>query len=280
MGGTWRTEAGRGVFGVTSDYKAEFTYRNFNLTLFTRWRLSPALILHIKLLVQILGEFYESKLREDQMRGVAYMQAVYETGARLTHDIKNLLQSLNVLCVAAEREGDDLALVALIQRQLPQLTQRLQVTLDKLQAPKTAAIEMVNATTWWNRLRQRYKESGVVFSSHRIPAGTEVPMELFDSVAENLLQNALDKRRNYPDIKINAEFSVESKPRLNISDDGAAIDEDVAKQLFKSALPSTTGLGIGLYHAFRQAKYVGYALSLTQNLKGEVRFTLEKAMQN
>ena len=93
MGGTWRTEAGRGVFGVTSDHKVEFTYRNFNLTLFTRWRLSPVLTLHIKLLVQLLGEFYESKLREEQMRSVAYMQAVYETGARLTHDIKNLRQS-------------------------------------------------------------------------------------------------------------------------------------------------------------------------------------------
>ncbi|MFM9912975.1 MAG: ATP-binding protein [Methylophilaceae bacterium] len=280
MGGTWRTEAGRGMFGVTSNHRAEFTYRNFSLTLFTRWRLSPALILHIKLLVQILGEFYESKLREEQMRSVAYMQAVYETGARLTHDIKNLLQSLSVLCVAAEREGDDQALVALIQRQLPQLTQRLQVTLNKLQAPKTAAIEMVNATTWWKRLRQRYKDSEIEFSSHRIPAGTEVPVELFDSVAENLLQNALDKRRNYPSIKINAEFSVENMPTLTVTDDGLAIEEDIAKQMFKAALPSSTGLGIGLYHASRQAKYVGYALSLTQNRKGEVCFTLEKAMFN
>jgi len=278
MGGTWRTEAGHGVFGVTSVYRAEFTFRNFTLTLFTRWRLSPALTLHIKLLVQILGEFYESKLREEQMRSVAYMQAVYETGARLTHDIKNLLQSLSVLCVAAEREGDDQALVALIQRQLPQLTQRLQTTLDKLQAPKTAVIETVNATTWWKRLRQRYKDSAIEFSSHRIPAGTEVPVELFDSVAENLLQNALDKRRNQPAIKIKAEFSAENTPVLSVTDDGTAIEEDIAKQMFKAALPSNTGLGIGLYHASRQAKYVGYALALAQNRKGEVCFTLEKAM--
>jgi signal transduction histidine kinase len=278
MGGTWRTEAGRGVFGVTSDYKAEFSYRNFSLTLFTRWRLSPVLVLHIKLLVQILGELYESKLREEQMRGVAYMQAVYETGARLTHDIKNLLQSLSVLCVAAEKEGDDKALVALIQRQLPQLTQRLQLTLDKLQAPKTATIETVNATTWWKRLRQRYRDSGIEFSSHRITAGAEVPMELFDSVAENLLQNALDKRRVYPDIKISADFAVNNSPTLTVKDDGVAIEQEIAGQMFKAALPSNTGLGIGLYHASRQARYVGYALSLTQNRKGAVCFTLERAM--
>ncbi len=65
----------------------------------------------MKLLVQLLGEFYESKRREEQMHSAAYMRAVYETGARLTHDIKNLLQSLSVLCTAAERIGNEANLV-------------------------------------------------------------------------------------------------------------------------------------------------------------------------
>ena len=41
-----------------------------------------------------MGEFYEAKRREETMRQNAYMQAFYETGSRLTHDIKNILQSV------------------------------------------------------------------------------------------------------------------------------------------------------------------------------------------
>lgn len=278
VGGTWETEAGRGVFGTASDHRANFTYHNFQLTLFTRWRLSPALTLHVKLLVQLLGEFYESKLREEQMRGVAYMQAVYETGARLTHDIKNLLQSLSTLCAAAERVGNDEKLVALIQRQLPQLTQRLQLTLDKLQAPKSSIDVKVNATTWWNRLKLRYRDAGIEFSSKRIPAGMEIPGELFDSVADNLLQNAIEKKRTNPNMRVTAAFDTasESDTVLEIMDDGPAIPAEVASQMFKSILPSNSGLGIGLYHASRQARFSGYELELHRNRNGEVSFRLTK----
>jgi hypothetical protein len=279
VGGTWQTDTGRGVFGTASDHRANFTYHHFQLTLFTRWRLSPALTLHVKLLVQLLGEFYESKLREEQMRGAAYMQAVYETGARLTHDIKNLLQSLSTLCVAAEQVGNDEKLVALIQRQLPQLTQRLQLTLDKLQAPKSSNEVVINATTWWNRLKLRYRDAGVEFSAKRIPAGLEIPAELFDSVADNLLQNALEKKRGNPNMRITAIFSApanDSNTALDIMDDGPAIPAEIAAQMFKSVLPSSTGLGIGLYHAARQARFAGYNLAIRHNRNGEVSFRLEK----
>ncbi len=282
VGGTWQTDAGRGVFGTASDHRANFTYHHFQLTLFTRWRLSPALTLHVKLLVQLLGEFYESKLREEQMRGAAYMQAVYETGARLTHDIKNLLQSLSTLCVAAEQVGNDEKLVALIQRQLPQLTQRLQLTLDKLQAPKSSNEVTINATTWWNRLKLRYRDAGVEFSTKRIPAGLEIPAELFDSVADNLLQNALEKKRVNPNMRITAIFSTlannsNNRIALEILDDGPAIPAEIAGQMFKSVLPSSTGLGIGLYHAARQARFAGYDLAIHHNRNGEVSFRLEKS---
>ena len=56
------------------------------------------------------------------MQANAYTQAVYETGSRLTHDVKNLLQSLKTLCSAAEYSQPDQAasLQTLMQRQLPQ----------------------------------------------------------------------------------------------------------------------------------------------------------------
>ena len=82
---------------------------------------SPALHWHLHLLGQLLGEFYLAKLREEELRQASYLQAVHETGARMTHDIKNLLQSLNVLVAAAARDEarDSPELQALMRRQLP-----------------------------------------------------------------------------------------------------------------------------------------------------------------
>jgi signal transduction histidine kinase len=276
-GGVWQAESSSGNFGETSPYKASFSYHGLRLTLFTRNALSPALTLHIKLLAQLLGEFYEAKLREEQMRGAAYMQAVYETGARLTHDIKNLLQSLNALCTAVERagDGDQARLVALIQRQLPQLSQRLQITLEKLQAPQPAQSLNMNAITWWNRLRQRYRDFGIEFLTDRIEAGTELPAELFDSVADNLLQNALEKRKEQPAIKITVILQVSRGLEMSVEDDGQGISAEIAERLFKSPLSSLSGLGIGLYQAAKQAAQHGYRLILASNRNGAVRFELK-----
>ena len=50
----------------------------------------------------------------------------------------------------------------------------------------------------------------------------------------------------------------------------------VAAQPFKKNVSSESGLGIGLYHAHRQAAQAGYALSLADNRDGKVCFRLEQ----
>ncbi len=278
-GGVWQAETSGGNFGATSPYKASFSHHGLRLTLFSRKALSPALTLHIKLLAQLLGEFHEAKLREEEMRSQAYLQAVYETGARLTHDIKNLLQSLRTLCSAAEQgaHGDQARLVALMQRQLPQLTQRLQLTLDKLQAPLPAEQDVMNVITWWNRLRQRYREYGVSFVSEHLEAGRQLPGELFDSVADNLLQNALEKRKLSASLNIVVTLRLGDKASLLVEDDGAAMPDELADQLFRGPVASAFGLGIGLYQASRMAQQQGYVLRVASNVEGAVRFELVPA---
>jgi signal transduction histidine kinase len=275
-GGVWQAETSSGNFGETSPHKASFSYHGLRLTLFSRNTLSPALVLHIKLLAQLLGEFHEAKLREEEMRDSAYLQAVYETGARLTHDIKNLLQSLRTLCSAVELSADDdqARLVALIRRQLPQLTQRLQLTLDKLHTPVAEASEGMNAITWWNRLRQRYRDYGVIFTSDHLVAGVQLPGELFDSVADNLLQNAMEKRKLAPDLAVMVTLSVGDGLSLVIEDDGAPIPPSLAGQLFRAPVASASGLGIGLYQAAKMAQQQGYTLRIASNIAGAVRFEL------
>ena len=92
----WQAPHGSGEIGMRSRFQAEYSFQDLTLTFHTRWSLSPALLLHLKLLTQMLGHFYEAKLREEVQRQNAYTQAIYETGARLTHDVKNLLQSAAV----------------------------------------------------------------------------------------------------------------------------------------------------------------------------------------
>src|SRR6202008_5002023 len=106
---------------------------------------------HLQLLGQLLGEFDAAKLREQKLREASYLQAVHETGARLTHDVKNLLQSLNVLCSVAA-EDDTPQLQALVRRQLPAITQRLSATLEKLEHPGNEEAQQASLGDWWDAL--------------------------------------------------------------------------------------------------------------------------------
>ena len=165
--------------------------------LFTRYRLSPALVWHFRLLTQLVAEYHVAKLRERELEQVGYLRAVYETGARLTHDVKNLLQSLNNLCYVAQslrgarfrNTAADAATVAL---------DRAATGADAREAAPPA---------WWRRALQGRKSGGSAYASatsrrgrfaRSLPLDATVPTALFDSVIDNLLQNALEKRKRSP----------------------------------------------------------------------------------
>ena len=278
-GVAWRAPHNNGELGARSRFQAEYSFQDLTLTFYTKWSLSPALLLHLKLLTQMLGHFYEAKQREEIQRRNAYTQAIYETGARLTHDVKNLLQSLHSLCAAAETSGADQAgaLQELIKRQLPQVAQRLTTTLEKLKAPEQAMTQAIEAVTWWDNVKHRYPRSEIVFSGVGAVAGITLPGELFDSVAENLLQNALAKARHQAGLRIDVSFDAAAGGRLTICDTGGAIPNAVAARLFAAPVPSQTGLGVGLYQAAKQAEQLGYRLALVSNNDGEVCFELARS---
>ncbi len=279
---SWITDDSHGTYGYKGSHRADFEFHNFHLSLYTKWPLTPALTIHVKLLTQIVGEFYEAKRREETMRQSAYMQAVYETGARLTHDIKNLIQSMSALCSAAEQTPDNESdrLLALMRRQLPQLNQRLALTLDKLQAPRKEGVRMMDVAYWWTSLKQRYSQVGnLTFGSPEL-ANIEVDAEVLDSVVDNLIQNAIAKSKQQPGITIQCAVSGSDRFCIDVVDTGAAMPAAVAEQLFKKNVSSETGLGIGLYHAHRQSAQAGYRLSLADNRDGAVRFRLESVNQS
>jgi hypothetical protein len=274
----WQTDRQHGSEGRIARYATDCRFGHLRLTLYTRWVPSPALVLHIRLLARLLADYYEAKTREQDLRRNAYMQAIYETGSRLTHDVKNLLQSLGSLCAAVEDndERDPSALRRLIQRQLPQINQRLQGTLDKLGRSPDGGREEGDAGRWWRELQQRFAHEDIEFDCTRSDIGARIPLELFDRVAENCLQNALEKRRRGNTDGIRIEFEC-APARLRICDAGAPLAGYLTGELFVAPVPSQQGLGMGLYQVARQALALGYELRLASNQAGRVCFELAPA---
>ncbi|MBI1395648.1 MAG: sensor histidine kinase [Betaproteobacteria bacterium] len=276
----WRARGREGSVGVPTTHVTRFEFGGLDLRLHSKWRPGPGMVVHMRLLARLLGDYHDAKVREQAQRDTAYLQAIYETGSRVTHDVKNLLQSLRSLCAAAEQGGDSEnaeALRGLIKRQLPQIAYRLQITLGKLEAGKAASGDSEGAVEWWRGLNQRYGHERVEFVLQGVGAAHRVPSDLFDSVGNNLVQNAVEKRRrgDAGSISVLLEDAGHGRCRLAVSDTGNPIPERLAKTLFVSPVRSEYGLGVGLYQGSRQASEQGYRLVLASNEPGRVSFVLE-----
>jgi signal transduction histidine kinase len=278
-GATWSSGESQGEIGKTTPSSFDFVDEEFKITVYAHRRVGAALRLHGHLLLQLVAHFFRAKQREEELTRSARLQAVYETGARITHDIKNLLQSLQTTTAAMQsgKAGDEAELRELMARQLPHVNQRLQLALDKLQAPEKEAMVEGRLSDWWESLQARNMDAGIRFESE-LGSDPVVPLDLFDSVAENLLENARGKRLSEPHIHINVHIEARNgAAHLRVSDDGSPIDTDTARDLFKSPVSSRSGLGIGLYQAARLARQWGYELTLTANRSKHVAFDLKPA---
>ena len=273
-----QTEHSTQQIGESSAYVSTYNFQQMHLTLYSRWQLSPSMYLHVQLLTQILGEFYEAKRREETISKNTYMQTLYETGSRLTHDIKNILQSLGTLSAAVEQNheaGNDAKLIELIKMQLPRLSQRLTSTLSKLELPSVERKNQAKVSVWWKNFKQINAHHQVAFEVPGDFPKTDIDTDVLDSVVDNLLQNALEKAKREQNIKITVMLMPSRHFCLEVTDTGSAIPPEIANKLFKSNVSSKNGLGVGLYHAAQQAEQSGYRLSLIDNIDGEVRFRLE-----
>ena len=268
---SWRCAEGHGNSGVSTQYRVELEEGGLVLTLFTQTNTSPTVLLHMKLLVQVLGHFYQAKRREQLLREMTRQQTIYETGARLTHDLKNMLQSLFALTSVAQH--DSAKAQPILKNQLPILTQRIELLLNKLKAPGDEVEEIkMPLSTWWESVKQRHQHRGVEWKAGEV-AKDLIPAPMFDCVLDNLLENASNKRLREPGIRI--EVSLTATPfNLQVQDTGSAVPEGVARSLLRTVVPSEDGLGVGMYQAARWAQQMGYRLSLKENSDGKVLFEM------
>ena len=284
VGCVWTSPDGPGRYGRETAFDSRFRYHHLEIVFYTEIRMSPAMFLHLRLLAQVVGEFYEGKRREQVMKQNAYMQAVHETGARLTHDMKNLLQSLYALTSASSTQQSDerrkkSEYESMLERQLPQLAKRLQSTLDKLQNPALGATNiMLSAQDWWQDVLGRHTDDEARFVAQGALTGT-IPSNLFDTVLENCLENARKKKLAEPSTEITVDIRItDDTTILSITDTGSAMPHAAADELFRSPIANSRrgGYGIGLFQAYRQAAEQGYALVLANNEPGNVRFELRR----
>lgn len=274
---SWVSDEGSGEMGASSPHYIEVVEQDLRLVLFSRDVIAPSVALHVHLLTGLLGHFYQAKRREQRLREVARLQAIYETGSRLTHDLKNMLQSLLALIsIAQHREHEA---VPLLRRQLPVLTQRIELALTKLKSPpaKDEAAAMLPLTVWWENLRERHSNAGIEWLHEAEKDGVAgestdlIPSALFDCVADNLINNACNKRQREPNISIH--INLRDQPFLfSLCDNGSPLPEALARQVLHTIVSSEDGFGVGLYQAARWAQQLGYKLIVRENVAGKVCF--------
>ena len=271
----WYTDDMSGTHGSETSYSADIESGNIRVCIMTASSVGATLLLHFKLLIRIIDHFYAAKVQERELSRQAHMRAIYETGARMTHDIKNLLQSFqNITNILESSAGKSRDTMALLQRQLPILTQRLESALTKLQDPDQSDIRMVSLQDWWNKLKIERNEEAIQYAE-TIDGDILIPADLFNTVVNNLIENALKKAQDHE--RVTVQVAIEctvNKAVLEVSDNGRAIPAEIAVNLFKQPITSTSGLGVGLLQAHKLADDCGYCLELAENRDGLVKFRL------
>ncbi|MGH9893140.1 MAG: sensor histidine kinase, partial [bacterium] len=276
-----------GVVGKTTAHGLDLGHGELNIVLYARRPLRPSLRVHCKLLVELLVHFHTAKVREIELARRAHIEAVYETGARVAHDIKNLLQSLNTLTTALSLDMSPANLPPIqggpdrqhrgqeiLKRQLPLIIDRLQSALTKLQKPEKTSNPETALEGWWREAEDHHASMGVEFRNlihdgihDGVRDARRIPGDLFHGILDNLLENAYYKRRVDPRLEITVTLaSRDIGLCLTVCDNGSVI--------VKQPVPSRSGHGIGLYQAARQAEMMGYTLTLTRNRPGQVCFEL------
>jgi signal transduction histidine kinase len=279
VGGDWQAADGPQAFADQQGHRVSFRHGRLTLGLVSRVKPSPSMLWHYDLAARLLAEFHLGIWRAQELQRLSYVEAIHETGARVTHDVKNLLQSLDTLCAAAQQENEaSPRFIGLMRRQLPEISSRLRQTLTKLASPVGLQQgQPMAALSWFASLESRYANGRTAFSVVGDVAELLVPdAPLFSSVAENLLQNYANKQAVHPATTAEVRLGESSgKVWFEVTDTGSALSDEVSAALFERPVSSDHGLGIGLYQCARLARQAGYRLALAENRDGCVSFRLE-----
>ena len=247
--------------------------KDTNVDLYFKSHPGAALEQHTILLIRMAYQFYLAKLNQEKMRAQEHIATIHHTGARLTHDIRNILQSIKTSLGILEMEQDHEKHQKLLETNLLQISSRLENTLEKLKAPKLGTqIILYDCDRWMDKLEEQHRSNSKIVFHRDIEHNVSVPVDLFDSVVENLINNAIRKSSvKHVDIRLLSHASI---IMLSVCDDGSVVEESIEENLFKQPVSSGTGMGIGLYQASIMARAFHFELELSENEPGKVCFVL------
>jgi len=232
-----------------------------------------ALEQHTILLIRMAYQFYLAKLNQEKMRAQEHFATIHHTGARLTHDIKNILQSIKTSVEILDMKQENPQSQQLLQANLQQIGARLENTLNKLRAPRLdTQVQLIDCEKWMERIAKQHNTNERIHFHRDIDNNIAVPVDLFDSVSENLLNNALRKpSARSVDLRL---LSSDDIIVLSVCDDGEQLAANIEKNLFVKPVSSGSGMGVGLYQSSIMAHAFNYELELSQNERGRVCFNL------
>jgi len=283
---TW--EGGRPSFsgrsGDLSQAVVCFEHAGLRVTIGSAYPVDAPTLWRWDLMVLILAEFLRGREQAEELSEVGYLRAIHETGARLTHDVKNELQSLETLLWAVEQgyARDPEGARELLRRQLPALVGRIRMTLDCLRHPdEPDHDEHLAAGAWWQRLRHRQAGAKVEFWKFEGDLDPIVPAALLDRFVDNCILNATEKRAAQPSIQIEIRARcVDKTCCVEVRDTGTAIPSPITERLFRRPVQSNNGLGVGLLQVARQAEAASWKLGLSENRDGAVAFQIIGAAES
>ncbi len=232
-----------------------------------------ALEQHTILLIRMAYQFYLSKLNQEKVRTHEHFSTIHHTGARLTHDVKNILQSIKTSLNILDMNADSIKHQKLLQSNLIQISSRLENTLNRLKAPELdTQLKLIDCNHWMMKLEVEHQSNPRIEIHRDTENNTPVPVDLFDSVIDNLINNALTKTSaKHIDVRLVSSSKIVA---LSVCDDGVPVEQNIVDNLFKHPVSSGTGMGIGLYQAAIMAHSFGFELELSQNEPGKICFNL------
>lgn len=247
---------------------------NTTVNLFFKSDPGEALKQHTDLLLRMAYQFYSAKKNQEKIRTQEHFETIHHTGARLTHDIKNILQSIktSLSIIQLEPNIEHNKPLKLLDQNLNQISTRLENTLDKLKKPElNTRFKLIKLSKWAQTFEKEYNSDLYTFSQE-IRNDIEVPTELLDSVISNLINNARNKKE-VRDIKIQV-LCDQQLLFISVCDNGHAMPENTAESLFKNPVSGGQGMGIGLYQSAIMAQSFGFELELMINEPERVCFSL------
>lgn len=271
----WITNKHQISSGKHSEFKTTHSLNaNCMVQLYFQADPGTALKQHTQLLIRMANQFYIAKKNQEKVRTQEHFETIHHTGARLTHDIKNILQSIktSLSIIHLEPDIENNKPFKLLDQNLTQISNRLENTLSKLKTPKlNTQLQFISLNKWLYKFGNEINNSKVKINS-KLSFNPSVPTELLDSVLNNLVSNALRKHDvTQVDIQVNAD---EELLFISVCDNGEVVNEATLKNLFRKPVSSGQGMGIGLYQSAIMANAFGFELDLINNEVGAVCFSL------